>query len=262
MQGSAGTGAEISGFIKGDKIDLVDVASSAGGTAIWNSGTGLLTVTEGATVVTLQLDPSHDYAGDTFTPGFDGAAGTEITVVTCFCAGTAIATPTGEVAVEALRIGDAVLLADGRAMPVRWIGRQTVSQQFADPLRVLPVRIRAGALGEGLPRRDLRVSPGHALLLDGVLVQAGALEGMRGIARAAMPEVFAYWHVELDQHALLLAEGVAAESWLESAEAIPFDNRADRPARAPAAELPYPRVKAERQVPAALRARLRRPAAA
>ncbi len=207
------------------------MTSVAGGSAVWTSGTGLLTITEGAVVEVLKLDPSHDYTGATFSAGFDGGTGTDITV-TCFCAGTRIATPGGNVPVEQLRIGDLVSLANGNAAPVRWVGRQTVSTRFADPLRSLPVRIRAGALGGHLPRRDLLVSPGHALLLDGVLVQAGALAGVRGVAReTAMPEVFTYWHVELDEHSLLLAEGAAAESWLEVAEDVPFDNRADpRPA--------------------------------
>src|SRR4051794_5328758 len=85
--------------------------------------------------------------------------------VICFYPGTCIRTPVGEVAVETLRIGDMVLTAEGRAMPVRWLGRQTVSTLFADPLRVLPIRIAAGALAENLPARDLLVSPDHAILV-------------------------------------------------------------------------------------------------
>jgi len=250
----------ISGFGSGDVIDLYDVALTSSGPATYDATTGALTINEGPGY-TLFFDASQDFTGDVFSAFTDGHGGTEITV-TCFCAGTRIATPDGETAVEDLRVGDPVRLADGRALPVRWLGVQTVSRRFADPLRVLPIRIATGALDGHLPRRDLRVSPGHALLLDGVLVQAGVLAGFPGIARDhAMPEVFRYYHVELDEHALLLADGVAAESYLDGVEDVTFDNRADRPPNPQVTALDLPRVKAARQLPAALRHRLRRTAA-
>ncbi|UFN50452.1 Hint domain-containing protein [Roseomonas sp. OT10] len=188
------------------------------------------------------------------TVGIDTGA----SFVICFLSGTLIATPRGEVAVEELRAGDLVLTHDGREAPVVWLGRQTVSTAFADPLRVAPVRIAAGALGEGLPVRDLLVSADHALLLDGVLVQAGALVNGRSITREmAMPERFTYYHVELADHALVLAEGVAAESFIDNAARRSFDNWAEHPGGAEEmAELALPRAKSHRQLPAALRARL------
>lgn len=126
------------------------------------------------------------------------------------------------------------MTAGGRAAPVVWMGRQTVSRRFAAPLRVLPVRIRAGALGEGLPRRDLLVSPDYALFLDGVLVHAGALVNGSTIRREAdVPERWTYWHVELAYHALVLAEGVAAESFVDHAERMAFDNWAKHQALHP-----------------------------
>ncbi len=180
----------------------------------------------------------------------------------CFLAGTRIATPAGEVAVEALAIGDLVLTADGRVAPVRWVGVQTVVTLFADPLRSFPIRITAGALGQNLPVRDLLVSPDHALMLDGALVQAGALvNGTTIIREAAMPERFTYFHVELEDHALILAEGVPAETFLDTVTRRRFDNWADYEARygdtgATISELPAPRIKSARQLPQALRARL------
>jgi len=190
---------------------------------------------------------------DTYALAYSGAT------VACFCAGTAILTERGEVAVEDLAAGDRVISADGRAMPVRWLGVQTVTRAAADPLAVQPIRIRAGALGDNLPRRDLLVSPGHALLFGEVLVQAGALVNGTTIARVAeMPAVWRYHHVELDTHALLLAEGVPAESYLATTDPAVFDNTDARPARAMPAELPYPRAKAPRQVPPTIAARLAR----
>ncbi|UFW43409.1 Hint domain-containing protein [Bradyrhizobium sp. WSM471] len=81
----------------------------------------------------------------------------------------------GEVAVESLKRGDMVLCSDGQIMPISWIGRQTVSTVFGDKERALPIRVKAGALGPNMPWRDLLVSPDHALLVDDVLIQAGAL---------------------------------------------------------------------------------------
>jgi autotransporter passenger strand-loop-strand repeat protein len=253
MADTAAMNATISGFGRDATIEISGLAY-AGVTSGAQLVGSLLTVTEGGNSATLTLDPSGLVSSDFVVSG----NGAETTLIFhCFCAGTRIATPSGEVAVEDLRAGDPVRLADGRMLPVRWLARQTVAARFADPIRALPVRIAAGSLGEGLPRRDLSVSPGHALLLDGVLVQAGALLGLPGIARQpTTADLFSYYHVELDEHALLLAEGVAAESYLPAIEAGVFDNLQQRPDAAAATELPLPRVKAARQLPAALRARL------
>ncbi|GAB4069293.1 Hint domain-containing protein [Ancylobacter sonchi] len=176
--------------------------------------------------------------------------------IVCFLAGTMIATPTGEVAIETLKPGDLVLTADGSTKPVRWLARQSVSTLFADPLKVMPIRIRSGALGEGLPLRDLFVSCDHALEIDGVLVQAGALVNGTSIARHTdMPQRFAYFHVELDDHSLILAEGVAAETFVDNVTRRRFDNWQEAPQSA-IAELDLPRVKSARQLPRHIRARL------
>src|SRR5262249_24486083 len=115
----------------------------------------------------------------------------------CFAPGTRIRTPAGEVAVETLRRGDLVEVTNGRACPVTWIGLQTVSTRFGDPLRVFPIRIRSGALAENVPCRDLLVMRDHALLVDDLLVQAGALVNGSSIVRERdVPERFTYYHVE------------------------------------------------------------------
>jgi len=191
----------------------------------------------------------------------DGAGGgTDITPV-CYVGGTRIATPQGETAVEALKIGDLILTSDGVAKPVSWIGRQTVSNRWADPLRVMPICIRAGALDENLPMRDLRLSPAHALLVDNVLVQAGALvNGVSIVREARMPTPFVYYHVEILNHSLILAEGVPAETFVDNVERVAFDNWEEHEALYPDGvtipEMNRPRAKSHRQVPRAIRERL------
>ena len=174
--------------------------------------------------------------------------------VICFMPGTLISTPGGASAVEALARGDLVLTSDGRALPVRWIGRQTISTRFGDPLRVLPVRIRAGAIDENVPTKDLLLSPDHAILVGDVLVSAGALVNGTSIVRESdVPEIFTYYHVELDDHALVLAHNVPSETFIDYVNRRGFDNWREHealyPQGKPIAELPYASAKASRQVP-------------
>jgi hypothetical protein len=178
----------------------------------------------------------------------------------CFVGGTRIHTPSGEVSVENLRRGDLVLTIDGAAAPVCWIGRQAVTNTFAGE-DALPVRIKAGALDENVPNRDLLVSDRHALLVDGVLIQAGALINGATIARERdAPEHFVYYHVELDSHSLILAENTPAETFVDNVDRERFDNWHEYEALYPQGksveEMPLPRAKSARQVPAAIRAKL------
>jgi hypothetical protein len=178
----------------------------------------------------------------------------------CFMAGTLIATPAGERAIEELAIGDEILTAAGRAAAIRWIGRQTISLRFANPDRALPIRIRAGSLGDGLPSRDLLVSPAHAILVDGILANAGALVNGTTILREDdVPEVFTYFNIELAEHDLLLAEGVPAETFVDNVSRNTFDNGAEHTALygdVTIPEMDLPRATSHRQIPAATRQRL------
>ena len=185
----------------------------------------------------------------------------------CFVEGTTVATPSGEAAVETLARGDRVLTSDGGDAPVLWVGRQTVSTTFADPLRTAPIRIKAGALGDAQPSRDLLVSPCHAVLVDGILVQAAALVNGASIVREThTAETFTYYHVELEDHSLILAEGVPAETFIDNVERMAFDNWQEHVALYPAGrqieESPLPRAQSARQVPASIKARLAERAAA
>ena len=158
------------------------------------------------------------------------------TSLACYCSGTLIATPSGEVAVEELAIGDRVLTVSGAARQVAWIGRRSYDARFAaaNP-GVQPVLIRAGALGAGLPRRDLRVSPKHALYLDAVLIPAGHLLNGTTILRAPAHEPVEYLHVELDSHDVIFAEGVPAETFVDDGGRGVFQNAAEFAALHPGA---------------------------
>ena len=146
-----------------------------------------------------------------------------VELVSCFVAGTRIATPDGEVAVEALQVGDTVALANGEQERVVWIGHRTIDcARHPQSHQVWPVRIAAGAFG-ALPRRDLFLSPDHALLIDDVLVPVKHLIDGDAIAQIQV-DCVSYYHVELTHHAVLLAEGLPAESYLDVGDRSHFAN--------------------------------------
>jgi len=144
--------------------------------------------------------------------------------IACFAEATRIATPGGPVAVERLAVGDRVLTADGAARRVRWLGSRRVEcRRHPRPQRVWPVRVAAHAFGPGRPGRDLWLSPDHAVWHEGALVPAHRLIDGAAIAQVACDAV-TYWHVELDRHDLLLAEGLACESFLDTGQREAFAN--------------------------------------
>ena len=245
-------GITITGFTFGDTLTFTDINPSAFGYS-FNGDLFTFSVPGIATqYITFASEPSSINVNNFYLN--PTSAGFQISLL-CFYPGTAIATPAGEVAVEALRVGDLVLTSNG-PKPVRWIGESHVSTRFADPLRCLPIRITAGALGGGLPQRDLLVSPDHALFLKDVLVQAAALVGQPGRSRERnVPESFTYYHVELASHELLYAEGAPVESFVDNVDRMHFSNWDERTAPVePIQEMPYPRVKSFRQLPSTLRA--------
>jgi hypothetical protein len=235
-------------------IDLESLAYSSSYTDFYSGSTLLINDGDSTKFVFTDINS----AGPVFIKN-DGNGGTEL--VSCFMAGTGILTDRGEVFVEDLSAGDLVKTNEGRIQPIRWLGRQTVSMRFADPLRVTPIRIKAGALGDGLPQRDLLLSPDHAVLIDDLLVQAGALVNGSSITRETqVPTIFTYYHVELEDHSLILANGVAAETFIDYVGRLSFDNWAEHESLYPGAgsivEMALPRAQSHRQVPQYLRQKL------
>jgi hypothetical protein len=227
-------------------VDVKDHGTTIDGIVVENQSTG-------AYFLLTNNQYTGELAGKNGTLTFTGY---ETTI--CFMAGTQIRTPNGEVAVEQLKRGDLVLTQDGRSVPVDWLGVQTISLRFADKLRVLPIRIRAGALAENVPSRDLLVSPDHAILVEGALIQAGALvNGMSIVRETDVPTTFKYYHVEVEDHTLIFAENTPAETFVDNVDRLAFDNWAEHealyPDGKPISELPYPRAKSHRQVPVSVR---------
>jgi Hint domain len=173
------------------------------------------------------------------------------TYVPCYLAGTRLRTPTGWVEVQNVVTGDVVLTADGAEERVRWVGQHAHDhdEALANP-RVTPVLIRKGAFAEAVPVQDLYVSPDHAVLVGGVLAQAQALVNGNSIVNAVPDGEVVYYHVELRRHALLLAEDLPAESFIDNVDRPAFDNWDSRFTPTVAmVEMELPRAKSWRQVP-------------
>lgn len=152
--------------------------------------------------------------------------------VVCFVSGTQIATPEGTVAVETLVPGDIVRTHDGRDVPVRWVGHRKISDMEMRAMpRLCPVRITAGALGQGLPKHDLLVSRQHRMLLSSkialrmfgkarVLIPAIHLTRLPGIYIDETAGPINYHHILCDRHETLIANGAPAESLYLGSETI------------------------------------------
>ncbi len=207
-------------------FDTIDLLNTQATSFAPYSGTvldGTVTVMNGIDVVA-SIHLLGDYTNQTFNMTSDGNSGTNIFLVSCFAAGTRIATPAGEVAVEDLRPSDLVMTAGGGQAPVIWIGHRHIDcRRHARPERVWPVCVRAGAFGPNTPHRDLVLSPDHAVFIDDVLIPVGRLVNGTSILHLLVDSV-TYYHVELPRHDLLLAEGLAVESWLDVGDRGNFAN--------------------------------------
>ena len=200
----------VTDFAVGDTIDLegIDPASVtfSGGSLSFTGGSFALTLAAGGAV-------SVGASGD-------GAA---ISVL-CFCADTMIATPRGEVAVQDLAVGDTVSTHRGMTRRIKWIGAGRVLATPGKRGPATPVIVRKDALANDVPNRDLHVTKGHSLFLNDVLIPVEFLVNHRSIVWDDRAQEVAVWHIELDTHDVLIANGAPAESYRDDGNRWLFQN--------------------------------------
>lgn len=210
-------GVVVRGFAAGDSIVLKGVVANfgtfaAGALALDNGGSPAGSVAF-----------SGAYASDNFVVVSAGNQ-TTISYVACFAAGTRIATAEGAVPVEDLRTGMRVVSAFGGTAATVWIGHRRIAcRAHPRPWDVCPVLVREGAFGVGRPAADLRLSPDHAVFVAGVLIPVRYLVNGATIVQEAA-EWVTYYHVELPAHDVILAEGLACESYLDTGNRAAFAN--------------------------------------
>lgn len=208
--------------VSGDGNDIGD------STFLYRDGgvSGFLYSTDGTTTFTVDQDVTAIRAD--LSNHFEA----DVSAVVCFAKGTRIATPNGQKRIETLTQGDQILTDKGDSRTIRWIGRREVSAfEMLHAPKLCPVRIRAGALGNQLPEQDLLVSRQHRILVKSkvaermfgtkeVLIPAIKLVGCSGIEVEEQPRSLEYFHILLDDHEVLLANGAPAESLFTGPEAL------------------------------------------
>jgi len=207
--------SSIMGFTANDTIDVTGFAAATSAVS-----TNQLVLTGGdGTSVTLDI---QGITASNLQVSSDGV-NTSITEA-CFVAGTHIATPSGEVPVENLTIGDLVLTQRGETKPIVWIGRGRVLATGSQRNAAAPVVVRQGALADNVPHRDLHVTKGHSLYLDGVLIPAEFLVNHHSIVWDNRAQEVEIYHIELASHDVLLADGAPAESYRDDGNRWLFQN--------------------------------------
>jgi T5SS/PEP-CTERM-associated repeat protein len=212
-------------------------ATNAFDIANWQDGDEIV-FTSGATVTnaqwlgsgTLEVDSSAgtmDFTNVGLTVGAlpNFTTGSDfVELVPCFVTGTRIATPAGEMPVEHLSIGDKVLTLGGEARPIVWIGAGRALATRGRRNAATPVIVRKGALADNGPHRDLRITKGHSLCLDGVLIPAEFLVNHRSILWDDRAQEVEVYHIELATHDALIADGAPAESYRDDGNRWLFQN--------------------------------------
>ena len=212
-------------FRSGFHTDDLTLMGGAGDNDYLNLGSGWISgpVTNNDWINFQRLDTVNNDTIVMYTQGWDS--------IVCFAEGTRIVTPSGEDAVENLRAGDMVLaMRDGQAgfEPLRWVGFMDVAvpRNAAMAAKTAPILIKAGAIAPGMPARDLRVSPDHAMEIDGHLIPAKHLVNGSSIIQETWCRRVRFFHLELEAHGLLLSEGTWSESYLDDGNRHAFNNTA------------------------------------
>lgn len=155
---------------------------------------------------------------DTVLTFYEGAGYDPDGPIPCFTAGALILTDDGERPVETLQVGDLVATKDHGLQPIRWIGGRLVSvSAMRRNVDLRPIRISAGAMGNGHPRQDLLVSPHHRVLIRSKIAQRmfgsnEILVAVDGFEIDEGDDLVMYYHLLLDRHEVIFANGAETES--------------------------------------------------
>jgi hypothetical protein len=214
-----GNGLTINGF---SSLDTIIAPGLSFDTQSFANGT--LTLFSGGTPSLFFTEPM---AGDlTLSSGGGGLVITSD--VPCFASGTKLLGMDGEILVEDIQVGDRLVTVreNGPASrKVVWTGRRAIAlHRHPQPELVRPVRITAGAIAAGIPERDLRLSPEHAIYLGGALFTAASLVNSVTIYQEQTTTHVTYHHIELESHDILMAEGLPCESFLDTGNKTMFES--------------------------------------
>ncbi|MCQ0092070.1 Hint domain-containing protein [Roseovarius sp. M141] len=202
----------------------IPFAQLENGAVITNVGTAF----DNLNIQSIRLDSfdSGNYFGLTPNRSIDGGA------FVCFTRGTQIATREGYVAVEDLSAGDRVMTMDNGYQEIRWIGSRKIDAiDLKMHPKLLPIRIKAGAMGPNAPTQDLTVSPQHRMLIRSaiatrmfdrseVLVPAKKLLALDGVDIVEDATEVEYFHILFDRHEIIIANGAPSESLFTGSEAL------------------------------------------
>jgi T5SS/PEP-CTERM-associated repeat protein len=216
----ASSGALVVGDIGGFQATIGQIG--AGDTIIVQTAGAATFSTDGSVVSVIQNGVT--LGAVTFASAALASAGALVDHSLCFLPDTLIATPGGEVKVQALRAGDVVCTARGVDRPIVWIGQGRVLAPRGRRSAATPVIVRRGALGPNVPHYDLHVTKGHALFIDDVLIPVEFLVNHRSILWDDQAREVVLYHVELDVHDVLLANGAPAESYRDDGNRWLFQN--------------------------------------
>ncbi|MDE1902160.1 MAG: Hint domain-containing protein, partial [Alphaproteobacteria bacterium] len=227
IEGTTGT-FDISGFGAGDTISVPNISlASAAQETLGSNGELIVSGLSGA--ITLEFGAAMAGAILNETGG-----DTTITEVPCFVEGTHILAIRNnaeiEIPVEDLEIGDTVMTKIHGRQKIKWIGTHAYKEKFISGNHLMePICFRANSIGGGIPKRDMWLSPGHALVFhtgrgtdDLVLIQARHL--INGVSITQEPRDVRYFHVELPEHDILTTDGCQTESYLDNGNRKQFHN--------------------------------------
>jgi hypothetical protein len=178
-----------------------------------------------ATNITINTTPlvNGNLFAQTGSVTFDSTS-IRINAVVCYVKGSKILTEDGFKNIETIKVGEKVIskgnilnndysnLEDQTLSTVKWVGKFKVKGSKSESA---PICIKENALDQNLPLEDLYVSPQHRIVIDGKLVHAYKLVNGFTIFQDFDREFVEYYHIELESHSVIVANGILSESYLD-----------------------------------------------